>query len=1010
MRFTRFFRASVCLAGVAGLFFLTANHAASQEGPEDIFNRGVTLLQDGQYPAAEQAFSQMIERFERDAERLFGPRFGAVYFHRALALEGQRRFQEAADDFEVSATRYANRQGDRRTNPYATMALMHSGIALMNVENPDYELILEIFQRFQRAVKDDPADAAHIAYNRATLIASIAIGEARAQRPRNAAQTFRRLMSDPGGFCHETRSSFHMTQQTIHAAASEIIESFQVNSIPDAGLEFVDEFRPVLTEDRAISYFYTPRYLEAASNAAREGDYAFALSIYSILPTSQQVLDGLVFNRSRLEAFPHDDGRPREMANILDRIEQRVRQDVESGTPVDAWVLDGVARVFFLNGNQQAAFGTYRTLIEMFPQSQLRPQMLYYAAATASTTGRLAATQQYGELFIDEFPDHELRDRVEELLLESLFWNARYEEALTVGREVRERATEDEMVELSDFVIGGSLYFLGNFPEAERELRAFREKWPDSERTEPARYYLADNLARLNRFVEAGAMLDSFLNDYPNSELLDLALYSRANVHYNLEELNPAVTRLGQFLSERPNSGVRDQALNLLGNINDSLENVETAEQNYRDALAFARRLGNHATAAQSLIFLMGLLSEDEERDEEVADLAEEFFRDHPNDMNRARAAVVPLEAMDRLGRIDDGLARVEALIPTFGNDLDAAGMEDLILSYVEYAEAGGLGMAELRERLYNFPGVPESAVALRARLMMALIDFYEQRIREEDDEATVARMEGEIRGVFGQLRREFPIERLSNYILVRVGDYLVRFEEFAAAREYFNRAIESPDTEFQDRAIFNLGYLLLLSESRDDNRRAFGYFDRIMEDFRFDRLLVEETFRLRALGHEMLEEWDQVESVWREYLRHEGGAFRRYQTEAFYKIGLSFDRRGQWDAAMDNYAQVWVLDPGNLLFSAPAWFRMAEINFHERGQKQNAYENLWDMVRRPVGGIGHLEAEEQKILDNPEQYLDRINRRLMAERLQRNYIAHAKRELEVWERDPGVTARSEEP
>ena len=1010
MRFNRFFRASAGLAGVAGLFFLTTNHATAQEGPDDLFNRGVALLQDGQYPGAEEAFSTMIERFERDAERLFGPRFGTVYFHRGVALEGQRRFQEAADDFEVSATRYANRAGDRRINPYATMSLLHVGGALMRIENPDYELVLEVFQRFQRQVEDDPPDAANIAYNRATLLANIAISEARAQRPRNAAQTFRRLMSDPGGFCRETRSNFQKTQQTVHAAASEIVESFQVNDIPDAGLEFVDEFRPALTEDRAISYFYTPRYLEAASNAAREGYYAFALSIYSILPTSQQVLDGLALNRARLEAFPHADGRPREMANVLDRIEQRVIEDMESGTPVDAWVLDGVARVFFLNGNQQAAYGTYRTLIDMFPNSQLRPQMLYFAAATASTTGRLAATQQYGERFLEEYPDHELRDRVEELLLESLFWNARYEEALAVGKDVRERATQDDMFELSDFVIGGSLYFLGRFPEAERELRAFREKWPDSERTEPARYYLADNLARLNRFVEAGAMLDSFLNDYPNSELLDLALYSRANVHYNQEELNPAVTRLGQFLSQRPNSEIRDQALNLLGNINDSLGNTETAEQNYRDALAFARRLGNRSTAAQSLIFLMGLLSEDEERDEEVVELAEEFFRDHPNDLNRARAAVVPLDAMDRLGRIDEGLARIESLIPTFGEDLEAAGMEDLILAYVKHAEAGGLSMEELRERLYNFPRVPESAVALRARLMMALIDFYEQRINEEDDEATVARMEGEIRGVFGQLRREFPIESLSNYILVRVGDYLVRYEEFAAAREYFDRAIESPDTEFQDRATFNLGFLLLLSESREDNRRAFGYFDRIMEDFRFDRLLVEETFRMRALGHEMLEEWDRVESVWREYLRYEGGAFRRYQTEAFYKIGLSFDRRGQWEAAMDNYAQVWVLDPGNLLFSAPAWFRMAEINFHERGHKQNAYENLWDMVRRAAGGIGHLEAEEQRILDNPDQYADRLNRRLMADRLQRNYIAHAKRELEVWERDPGVTAKSDEP
>jgi len=996
---------SLCIVSL-----IAAAPVARAQSLDDLFNRGVALLQNRGYQEAEDVFTQIIRDHEASAERIIGPAFGTVYFHRGLARLQQGKHSDAADDFETTATKYANRQGESRVNPYATISLMQAGGCYMKGETPDYERAFGYFRRFEAAMNGDPVDKDSVQYNRAAFMANVAICEAKTGKPDQAEATFKRLMEDPGGFDRASRSSFDLTPQTIPGVAVEIIAAYHEAKQHARAIGFINTYRKPLTVNPAISYFHALRYLQMASEAARDGVFDFALAAYSILPTSQQVLDALVFARARPEAFPPAPEQKTAYTRLLERIEARVRADIASGTPLDAWVLDGIARVFQLNGNNQAAYGIYRTLIEKFPQGSMRPQMLYYGAVAASVTGRLDETQRFGQLFLTEFPNHELKPRVEELLLEGLFWNGRYEDALRIATELRPRVGEgNPQRELCDFVIGGSQYFLGMFAEAETELRDFLRLYPESTNLEPARFYLADNLTRLNKFVEAGGLLDGFLKEYPDSQLLDLALFSRANVHFNLEQLGEAGTRLGQFFSKRPNSQIRDQAMNLMGNVNESRERFEDAENNYKAAYEIATQFGNDATAAQSLLYLMSLLSAEEERDNDLLEAYDTYFRKFQDDPNRARAAVVPLDAMKRKGndRLRDGLDRIEKLIAEFRDDADAPGMEDLILSYIKYTNEMGVPFVQLREKLYNFPRVPAEAQGVRARLQMALIDFLESELKGEKDNSVRARMEGEIQGAFQRLRNEFPPERLSNYSLVRLGAFLSKLGEFQSARPYFQRAIDSPEVAYKDDAIFQMGQLLFLSENAEDNAKAPGFFQRILADFVTNRRLVEDAMRMTALSYERAGKWEDMGKAWRAYLDHEGGSLRKYQTEAFYKLGLSYDKRGMWDAALDNYIQVWVLDPGNLLFSSPAWFRMAEINFKERGRKQNGYDNLWDMIRKQPGGIGHLADEEQKIIANPDAYVDAYNKILMAGRLRTNFIRRGEEELMVWEREPGVTARA---
>ena len=985
----------------------TSTKLVAQDGPDAVFNKGVAFLEGKKYAEAQDAFDSMIAQHGKNAMQDFGPRFGAVYYHRALAYQGQGKFQEAFTDFEATATQFANKPGVAQINPYQTISLLMAGFAQMQSKDPDYEKAMEYFKKFERAMATQPpvADRDNVVYNRAALWANSAICEAKNGRPRNAAEYFKKIVTDEGGVDRANRSTFEKTPQLVMSAAIEIVDAFARSKTPDEGVQFLTENAVHLRADPGILYHFAPRFLQIASEATKEGNYPFALAVYSIIPTTREAREGLEASARSMQAAPSLDGKLNAYGQLIKEIKEKLEKDVSEGTPIEAYALDGTARIFQLKNNYEAVYGVYRTLAAQFPKSKLRPEILYSVALAASITGRLDETQKYGEAFIKEFPNHELRPRVEELMIEGMFWAGRYEDALRIASNISPTpAPGSKAADLVDFVIGGSNYFLGRYTEAEPRLKSHVETYKESPHREMARFYEADNLARLNRFNEAGVKLDDFLRDYPDSSMLDLALYSRANVHYNLDQTEPAVSRLNQFLTKRPFSALRDQAQNLFGNVFESQDKPKEAEESYRKAKETAESLGHDAVAAESIVYLMGLLVGDENRASDVAALYDEFFEKYPENPNRAKAAVIPLQALEKVNRIPDALKRLEEIIAAFGNNIEAVGLEDAIVSYVTYAEKGGMSLQELREKLYNFPGLPADADVARPRLRMALIDLYEKKIREEKDDARRANLQGEIEALFNALRRDFPIEKLSNYVLNRIGDNLMRNGRGDMAREYFDQVIKSPDVSFKDKAMFNIAVIYGESEQNPQPDKAIELLDKVAADFGTQPGLRERVTRQKAITYELAGKWDKVSDTWLEYLKNK--AWTRHQTEAYYYRAIALDKMGLWDDALVNYAQGPVLDPGNLLYSSPSFYRFAEIQYKDKNRRQEGYESLRKMMKL----IGHLEEEEAKMLREDVPKLSDTDRRRLGDRIKSNYIAKGRETLAAWEASGGINVIVDPP
>ena len=969
------------------------------ETPDEIFGKGVAFLQSQQFDQAQDEFSKMIDQFGKNAMADFGPRFGAIYYHRALAYQGQGKFGEAISDFETAASKFPNKVGEARVNPYQTISLLMAGNGIMNSKEVDYAKALQLFQQFEQQMKGNPLDRDNVIYNRAAFWGNMAICEAKLGRPKNAAALIAKILKDEGGSDRATRTTFEKTTQLIQSASVEVMDAFLKTKDIAEGVKFLNENKAGLRSDPGVAYYYAPRYLQIASEATKAGHYDYALGIYSLIPTTQEALEGLETNARDKNAAPQANGKPSQYATMLGKIKEKLVADRDGGTPLEVYALDGTARIFQINGNYQAVYGIYRTMVHLFPKSKIRPEILYYTALAASVIGRLDETQKYGELFIKEFPQHELRAKVEELMVEGMFWNGRYEDALRIAQAVRPRMADGSKgAELCDFVIGGSLYFLGRYAEAEPVLRQHVETYKESTHREMARFYNADNLARLNKFTEAGTLLDSFLKDYPDSSVLDLALYARANCHYNLSQPDGAISRLNEFIGKRPFSQIRDQANNLFGNVFESQEKPADAEQSYRKAKEIAEQFGHTSVAAESMIYLMGLLGKVEGKTDDVVALYDEFFKKYGDSMNRAKAAVIPLEALEKKNRLPEAMKRLEEIIAGFGNDVDAVGLEDCIVSYANNAEKAGMTLEQLRERLYNFPGLAPEADVARARLRMALIDVYDKKIRDEKDDAKKNRLKGEIEGLFAQLKRDFDPAKMPNYTLNRIGDFLMKTGLGDQAKPYFNQVMKNADTSFRDKAQFNLATILGESTNPADRKEAIDLLDGILKDYSTDLALCERVTRQKAITYELGQDWPNMEVTWLAYLKNQGWA--KYQTEAYFMLATSQEQQKKWKEALVNYLQVFSLDTGNLLYSSPSWLRFAQLQYSELGNKQQGYEQLYGMVQK----IGHLEEAEKRLLEvDAPANLDPMTKKRLAKRLTTNYLTQAKETLAAWEAAGGI-------
>ncbi len=611
----------------------------------------------------------------------------------------------------------------------------------------------------------------------------------------------------------------------------------------------------------------------------------------------------------------------------------------------------------------------------------------------------MPTTQKFGKLFLKDKPGSDYEGDVQKMMLSSLFFDGKYETTIDLAKDIidNNKATEGTPEhDLALFVLGGSYFYTGQYGKAAPLLDQHVEKYPESIFIQSSEYFQASNIARLQYWAKAAKLLDGFLAKYKddaNQAYTPLALYDRANAHYSEEEPDGALEKLDRVLKEYPDSPVTDQAYNLQGNVLQGEKELEKAEESYLKALEIAEARGNDGVAGEALYYLVAMLGEVPKgkdagpRVKDAVQYADKYWEKYSEGSPyRAQVAVSQVRAFNEVGRGEEALDRLQKVISAMAKNPEAVGLEEAINSYTEvYLESHT--PEELKDHYYEFPDISTSDKAARALLRIAIIGVFEDVAKNnEDDEAKVRSANAMITVLFQQLKTDFDLKDLSNYILVKLGDYLRT--NTSAPREalpYYDEALTRQDQSYRFAALLGRADVYGRSKQDADLAKALEDFELILKDS--DNKGEREFSLFRIIEILMAkEEYAKAAERANEYLNRDEKAgpllgFTKFSPEVGLILAQTFEKRGKIDDAIAMYVKVWSAHMGYIKVSAPAIKRWMELSY-ERNRKssdpkvvsdrQGAYNGGWRFLDLTGRFKDKLDADDLALWKEVESLVEK--------------------------------------
>jgi len=238
------------------------------------------------------------------------------------------------------------------------------------------------------------------------------------------------------------------------------------------------------------------------------------------------------------------------------------------------------------------------------------------------------------------------------------------------------------------------------------------------------------------------------------------------------------------------------------------------------------------------------------------------------------------------------------------------------------------------------------------------------------------------IQVLFQQLKADFELKDLSNYILVNLGDYLRT--NTAAPREslpYYDEALSRQDQSYRFGALLGRADVYGNSKLDADLAKATADFERIFADSDEKK---QREFALYRIVQILMSKGDFVEAANRanQYLDREEGTslgFTSFSPQVGLLLAESLDKRNMTDDAISMYVKVWGAHMGFIEISAPAILRWMELSYKRNTQsddpsissdRQGAYERAYgylELTGRPEVK-DKMSAEELKMWKEVEK------------------------------------------
>ena len=889
---------------------------------------------------------RIITSFGGRAPMMYGPKFGVFHYRKGLVelkfasnakrannLEDAKKwFEEASKSFEACYEKYPNGAVDMADTVNAVHKASLQRWAEASMGNKKYEDALKLYKKFL-AERDKVRDK--ILPSPGGFYINLAICNFLKGDP-----------DIPDGiryFENAIKNKEEMRTKDVEVVAAFLALSQAVIKLKDekAMVDFLSENRADISLPPYQMFEFNLLFMKLASIALEAEMNVAALNLYALIPNTQDVIDDI---QARLDLLPGrrgvKDGNTIIEVERLKKNLEKAKDKIRSGDPDDVGVLTAMCYFHDKVGNQRGVYGGLEMLERYYNKSKKREDNLYNLVRVSSIIGQIMDTEKYGRRFLDSFPDSDKAESVRRMMLSSLYFGGEYEKSLQVAESIVDVVQKDsEEHDVCLFVLGGSRFYLGNFEEAQPYIDDHIKQYPESKLIIHSEYYQASNLTRLQYWEDAAKLLDGFLSKYPNpgnNPYLPLALYDRANCHFALEEYDPALVLLDRLENEFPDSTVIDMAYNMKGNILESTQEFGEAERYYKLALEVAERRENKSVAGEALSYLVGMLAslKGDDKDDPLPRLKDavpwydKFMNEHRSSPFKPQVVAYGMPALKAVGREQEGLDNIQGVITELAGKQRQFFLEECVNAFSDFfLEVEGNTPEKLKDLYYSFPGIDLANKRVLALLRIAIIGVFEEQIKTaeaEENKDLVLRYNSGIKALFKDLQSEFDPKDLTNFVLIRVGDYLRKKTSVPKmALPYYEEVLGREDNFGEFKARLGIADVLGTSDNVADNKKALTSLEDIIKRATDDEEVQEDAlFRVVEISAKV-GEWAKCEDACRRYL---DAKYTKKAALVSYLFAQSFDERGKYEDALFYYGMVYNRYRGFIRISAPSVKRILEI------------------------------------------------------------------------------------
>ncbi len=940
----------------------------------ELVNQGLAALKEGDWEKAAQLNGEAVTQYGDDplkALQLHGPQFGVIHFRRGIAQLKLEQYAEAMASFEACYSQFPNEEGAKNKNVFNKLALLKWGEAAMGAG--DHQLAITQWNKFI-----EERDRVKDRYPRGPFHVNMAISHFKLKQIAEGTEQLEIAIAN--------RLTFPTPDNAILAGFQAFTAAAIEAKDEQLLVDFIKKNRGALTTPPYEMQRYSNLYMKLAGDAIGAEMYRTALALYQFVPATSISIDALKAKIESMGALPRiTDGSDRIVKETLEKDLDALQEEARGNKTIEMIKLAATAFIHERLGNVTGAYAAYLQLENEHPRAETREENLFHLFRTASLLAYDESALKYGNLMRKTFPASKHIQDVQKLLLSQLFFEGAYQRTISMAKEMLDTGTVPENTpehDLATFVYAGSNFYLGNYDAADPLLEKHAEQYPDSQFAMSTDYFLASNASRLQYWTKAASLLDKFLAKYeddPDQSYIPLALYDRASAHYAEEQAEGAKEKVNLLVEKFPDAPVLDQAYNLLGNVYQSEGEEEAAEEAYIKALEIAEQNGRSEVAAEALNYLVSMLGNpDGNRLAEAIPYADKFWEKFSEgSAYQAQVAVSQVAALNAADRNEDALERLQQVISNIAKLQRAPGLEEAINSYTEvYLETHSPD--ELKEHYYSFPGIGTQDKAARALLRIAIIGVFEGVAKSAEDPDKKRAANAGIQVLFSELKSDFDLKDLSNYILVKLGDYLrTNTSTPTEALPYYDEAISRQDQAYRFGALIGRADVYGRSDSSEDLSRAIGDFERIIAD---SQEAADREFALFRIIEILMKQKKYAEAAERanRYLNRDPAAgdvlnFTTYSAEVGLMLAKSFEERDMIDDAISMYVKVWSAHMGNIGVAAPAveaWMKLSYSRNKKSSDpkvpadRQGAYNGGWrflDLTERFKDKLTPEEATARK-------------------------------------------------